>query len=183
MKIALYLCRWVSKTFLKVSCSWIWEDTGPTEPTVGEFVIHGANKGKIHIYLSNPTLQPQEAACSSLKCKSMSFCAFVYVVPSLLLIPSMTLWKYHLRYQTIHTNTPFLPFCYLPDSIQVSVKDPVNSVANTCLHVCIPYQILSSLLGGMYCIFICPVPSTVSSSYQMVRNCFWKETRKDKRKE
>ena len=112
MKIALYLCRWVSKTlFLKVSCSWIWKGTGPTEPTVGEFVIHGANQGKIHTYPSNPTLQPQEAACSSLRCKSMSFCAFVYAVPSPLLIPPMTLWKYHLLYQTLHTNTPFLPFC------------------------------------------------------------------------
>lgn len=110
MKIALYLCRWVSKTFLKVSCSWIWEGTGPTKPTVREFVIYGANKGKIHTYLSNPTLQPQ-LHLQFPQCKSMSFYAFVYAVPSHLLIPSMKLWKYHLLYQTIHTNTPFLPFC------------------------------------------------------------------------
>ena len=83
-----------------------------------------------------------------------------------------------------HTHKHTFPsFLYLPDSKQISVKDPVNSVANTCLHVCIPYQILSSLLGGMCCIFVCPESSTVSSSYQMVSNCFWKETRKDKRKE
>jgi len=48
-----------------------------------------------------------------------------------------------------HTHKHTFPsFLYLPDSKQISVKDPVNSVANTCWHVCIPYQILSSLLGG-----------------------------------
>lgn len=145
-------------------------------------MIHGANKGKIHTYLSNPTLQPplhlqfpqvqkHELLCLCLCC-SLSFAHPLYDTLEVSLILSN------------HTHKHTFPsFLYLPDSIQISVKDPVNSVANTCLHVYIPYQILSSLLGGMYCIFICLVSSTVSSSYQMVRNCFWKETRKDKRKE
>lgn len=121
--------------FLQVSCSWIWKDTGPTEPTVGESVIHGANKEKIHTYPSNRTLQPQEAACRSLKCKSVSFCAFVYAAPSPLLVPPHDTPEVSLT-PSNHTHKHTFPsLLYLPDSIQISVKDPVNSVANTCLHV------------------------------------------------
>lgn len=103
-----------------------WKDTGPTEPTVGEFVIHGANKEKIHIplklhtpttgsCLQFPNVQKRELLCLRLCC------------PSPLLVPPMTLRKYHST-PSNHTHKHTFPsLLYLPDSIQISVKDPVKS--------------------------------------------------------
>lgn len=60
-KIALHLCRWISKILFKVSCSQtlldrLWESFSPTEPTFGEFIIHGVKTGNTHMSLISYTL-------------------------------------------------------------------------------------------------------------------------------
>ena len=70
-----------------------------------------------------------------------------------------------------HTHLSFL---YVPFRFYIDFCHwPSKSIAYICLHICIPYQILSSLSrDGILIIFLCLLPSTVSSSYKMLSNYF-----------
>lgn len=129
----------------------LWESIGPIKLTFGEFIIQRVKKGKTQCP-SNPALQPQGAACNFPKCKGKSLlCTFVYAIPCPLLVPFHDTTEASLILSRLSYTHIYFSFLFVSSRFYVDFYHRrCNFAAYNGLRVCLPYQILSSLSGGMY---------------------------------
>lgn len=136
-------------------CQTLWESIGHIEPTFGEFIIQRVKEGKTQCP-SNPALQPQGATCSFPKCKGMRLCTFVYGIPCPSLVPFRDTTEASPTLSRLSYTHIYFSFFFVSSRFYVDFYHRLcNFAAHNGLRVCLPYQILSSLSGGMSYSYLC----------------------------